>query len=83
MPAKSGKGGTQLKQKYAKFVGSMTGPTTKAAMAKVLSIGMTAAKELTPMEYGTLINSSFRRIEGTEPNIRLSLIHISEPTRPY
>ena len=65
MPAKSGKGGKQLKQKYAVFVGGMTGPRTKAAMTKVLSAGMSNAKEYAPMEYGTLINSAFRRIEGS------------------
>lgn len=66
MPAKSGKGGKQLKQNYNKFVGRMTGPKTKSAMAKVLSIGMTGAKELAPLEYGTLINSAFRRIESSD-----------------
>ena len=65
MPAKSGKGGRQLKQKYSVFVGNMTGPKTKGAMAKVLSAGMTNAKENSPFEYGTLINSAFRRIEGS------------------
>jgi hypothetical protein len=65
MPAKSGKGGKQLKQKYSVFVGSMTGPKTKAVMAKVISAGMTNAIEWTPEEYGTLINSKFRRIEGS------------------
>jgi len=66
MPAKSGKGAKQLTQKYAVFVGGMTGPTTKAVLAKVLSAGMTNAKENAPMEYGTLINSAFRRIEGSQ-----------------
>ena len=65
MPAKSGKGGAQLKRKYSVFVGKMTGPKTKSAMAKVLSAGMTNAKENAPLEYGTLINSAFRRIEGS------------------
>lgn len=65
MPAKSGKGGKQLVQKYSVFVGKMTGPRTKAAMGKVLSAGMTNAKENAPLEYGTLINSAFRRIEGS------------------
>lgn len=65
MPAKSGKGGKQLKQKYAVFVGTMTGPKTKAAMTKVLSAGMSFAKDNAPLEYGTLINSAFRRIEGS------------------
>lgn len=65
MPAKSGKGGKQLKQKYSVFVGQMTGPRTKAAMVKVLSAGMTNAKENAPLEYGTLINSAFRRVEGS------------------
>jgi len=70
MPAKAGKGGKQLKRKYAVFVGKMTGPRTESAMAKVLSIGMTGAKELAPLEYGTLINSAFRRIEYTPHGIR-------------
>ena len=66
MPAKSGKGGKDVKRKYSVFVGKMTGPKTKSAMAKVLSIGVTGAKELAPLEYGTLINSAFRRIEGSK-----------------
>ena len=70
MPAKAGKGGEQLKQKYSVFVGSMTGPKTESAMAKVLSIGITGAKELAPLEYGTLMNSAFRRIEKTNTGIR-------------
>jgi hypothetical protein len=70
MPAKNGKGGKQLKQKYAVFVGRMTGPKTESAMAKVLSIGMTGAKELAPLEYGTLMNSAFRRIEYTPTGIK-------------
>lgn len=70
MPAKSGKGGAQLKSKYENYVGSMTGPRTKACMAKVLSAGMTNAKENAPLEYGTLINSAFRRIEGSRGNWR-------------
>ncbi|AGH16068.1 hypothetical protein VPKG_00031 [Vibrio phage pYD21-A] len=70
MPAKSGKDGNALKNKYENYVGRMTGPRTKAAMAKVLSIGMTGAKELAPIEYSTLINSSFRRIEGSRLNWR-------------
>jgi len=70
MPAKSGKGGAQLKSKYATMIGEMTGPRTESAMAKVLSIGMTGAKERAPMEYGTLMNSAFRRIEKTGAGIR-------------
>ena len=66
MPAKSGKGGAQLKQKYTAYVGRMTGAKTKACMTKVLSAGMTNAIEWTPEEYGTLINSKFRRIEGSK-----------------
>jgi hypothetical protein len=66
MPAKNGKDGKQLKQKYAVFVGGMVGPKTKATMAKVLSAGMTNAKENAPLEYGVLINSAFRRIEGSK-----------------
>lgn len=62
MPAVTGKDGQILKNKYAAFVGKMTGPKTEAALAKVLSIGVTGAKELAPLEYGTLINSAFRRI---------------------
>ena len=69
MPAKNGKGGTQLKRKYSVFVGKMAGPKTESAMAKVLSIGMTGAKELAPLEYGTLMNSAFRRIEKTPAGI--------------
>ena len=64
MPAKSGKGGKDVKRKYAVFVGGMTGPKTKAVLAKVLSAGMTNAKNNAPLEYGTLIDSAFRRIEG-------------------
>lgn len=70
MPAKSGKGGAALKQNYEQFVGRMTGPRTKACMAKVLSAGMTNAKEFAPLEYGTLINSAFRRIEGAKGSYR-------------
>ena len=39
-------------------------------MTKVLSIGMTGAKELAPLEYGVLMNSAFRRIEGSRLNWR-------------
>ena len=70
MPAKSGKGGKELKQKYSVFVGKMKGPKTESAMALVLSIGMTGAKELAPLEYGTLMNSAFRRIDKVEKGIR-------------
>ena len=70
MPAKSGKGGKQLTQKYAVFVGGMTGPKTESAMAKVLSIGVTGAKELAPLEYGSLMNSAFRRIDRSETGVR-------------
>lgn len=63
MPAKTGKGGNQLKRKYAAYVGRMTGPRTEEAMTLVLSIGIGYAKEYAPLEYGTLINSAFRRIE--------------------
>lgn len=69
MPAKNGKGGAQLKRKYSVFVGKMAGPKTESAMAKVLSIGMTGAKELTPREYGTLMDSAFRRIDKTPAGI--------------
>lgn len=70
MPAKSGKDGATLKAKYSAFVGRMTGPRTDSAMSKVLSIGITGAKELTPLEYGTLMNSAFRRIEKTGATFR-------------
>lgn len=70
MPAKSGQGAAQLKQKYSVFVGGMAGPKTQSAMAKILSIGVTGAKELAPLEYGTLMNSAFRRIEKTGAGIR-------------
>jgi hypothetical protein len=70
MPAKSGKGAKQLKGKYATFVGKMTGPKTKSAMAKVLSVGVTGAKQNAPMEYGTFIESAFRRIEKGPNGIR-------------
>ena len=66
MPAVTGKDGKALKGKYIAFIGGMTGPKTKAALAKVISAGMTNAKENAPLEYGTLINSAFRRIEGNK-----------------
>ena len=62
MPAKNGKTAAKTKQQYSAFVGRMTGPKTESAMALVLSIGMTGAKEHAPIEYGTLIDSAFRRI---------------------
>jgi hypothetical protein len=67
MPAKPGKSGSDVKRKYQKLVGKMAGPRTESAMAKVLSIGITRAKELAPLEYGTLMNSAFRRIDKS-PN---------------
>ena len=70
MPAKPGKSGADVKKAYNKFVGRMVGPKTEAAMAKVLSIGMTGAKELAPLEYGTLMNSAFRRIEKSSGGFR-------------
>ncbi|AZU97933.1 hypothetical protein [Vibrio phage LP.1] len=70
MPARPGKTPRHVKQEYAEFVGRMTGPRTKAAIAKVLSIGMTGAKQYAPLEYGTLMNSAFRRIEGSRMNWR-------------
>lgn len=67
MPAKAGKTPEHLKSNYSAFVGRMTGPKTKSCLAKVLSAGMTNAKEYAPIEYGTLINSAFRNISET-PN---------------
>lgn len=69
MPAKPGGAPSDVKRNYAQVVGRMTGPKTEAAMAKVLSIGITGAKELAPLEYGTLMNSAFRRIEKTPTGI--------------
>ena len=63
MPYKAGHGPQQLKAKYKATVTKMAGPKAESAMAKILSIGMTGAKELTPMEYGNLMNSAFRRVE--------------------
>jgi len=70
MPAVTGKDGKAMKGKYLALVGKMTGPKTESAMAKILSIGITGAKELAPLEYGTLMNSAFRRIEKTGAGIR-------------
>jgi hypothetical protein len=70
MPAKPGKGGANVVRNYKRVVGKMTGPRTESAMAKVLSIGMTGAKELAPLEYGPLINSAFRRTEKTQYGLR-------------
>ena len=69
MPAKAGKGSKQLIAKYAEKVGEITGPRTSAGIAKVMAVGMSYAKEYAPIEYGTLINSAFRRIDnvGGEP----------------
>lgn len=69
MPAKPGKSGANVKKQYSNFVGRMTGPKTEEAMALVLSIGITRAKELAPMEYGTLMNSAFRRIDKSATGI--------------
>ena len=66
MPAKNGKTADKVKQKYSVFVGGMVGPKTRSALAAVLSAGMTNAKENAPLEYGTLINSAFRRIDGSK-----------------
>jgi hypothetical protein len=52
----------QLQRQLNDMLRNATGRQTEAAVAKVLSIGITGAKELAPMEYGTLINSAFRRI---------------------
>ena len=65
MPIKKG-GKAKAMQQYTAYVGRMAGPKTKAAMTKVLSAGMTNAKEYAPVEYGTLVNSAFRRIEGSK-----------------
>lgn len=62
MPAKSGKNAASVKRGYSAFVGRMTGPKTKAAITKTMVIGMTYAKDHAPVEYGTLVNSAFRRI---------------------
>lgn len=70
MPAKAGGAPSDVKRNYAQVVGRMAGPKTEAAMAKVLSIGITGAKELAPLEYGTLMNSAYRRIEKTPTGIR-------------
>ena len=32
---------------------------------------------------GELLEAAIERIEATDPALNLSLIHISEPTRPY
>ena len=66
MPAKPGKSGTDVVNKYKAYVGRMTGPNTRGAMAAVLTIGITRAKELAPLEYGPLINSAYQRIEETQ-----------------
>jgi len=52
----------QLSARLNEMIRQASGQKTEAAIAKVLSIGMTGAKELAPMEYGTLMNSAFRRI---------------------
>ncbi len=58
-------GGDALRRRYATAIGRITGPRTRSTIAKVLSAGMTNAKENAPMEYGTLINSAFRRVVGS------------------
>ena len=70
MPAVSGKGAARLNQRYKQLICRMTGPKTETAMALVLSIGITGAKELAPMEYGTLMNSAYRRINKTPTGIQ-------------
>lgn len=70
MPAKPGKSAKDVKRQYAAYVGRMVGPKTESAMALVLSIGITGAKELAPLEYGTLMNSAYRRINPTPTGIQ-------------
>jgi len=52
----------QLEDRLNRIINQAEGSRKRAAIAKVLSIGITGAKMLAPMEYGTLINSAFRRI---------------------
>ena len=44
--------------------------------------GNNPSKLLMPMAFGSLLGGAITMV-GTPPNIILSLIHISEPTRPY
>lgn len=68
MPAKPGKSAKDVNRAYSVFVGGMTGPKTKAAITKVMVVGMTYAKDHAPVEYSTLINSAYRRTEGSAPD---------------
>lgn len=52
----------QLRERLRSVLSNITQEKTEEAIALVLSIGITEAKSLAPMEYGTLINSAFRRI---------------------
>lgn len=52
----------QLQARITQMIMQISNQKTEAAITKVLSIGMTGAKQLAPMEYGTLMNSAFRRI---------------------
>lgn len=62
MPAKPGKGAVNVNRNYKSFVNKMTGIKSEASVVKVLVIGMSKAKELAPVEYGTLSQSAYHRV---------------------
>lgn len=68
MPSNSA--GSNVLRNYAEFVDKMTNQQTQAAVTEVLVIGMTRAKELAPMEYGTLANSAFHRVTQSSGMIK-------------
>lgn len=64
MPARRGSA-AEIRRRYAAIVNRTTGANTRAAMALTLSIGMTEAKKYTPIGYGDLMRSAYRRINLT------------------
>ena len=68
MASKNIKGADKVKREYKKFVENVRGPLTRKVVTKITIEGAKFAKEITPREYGTLINSQFRRTERIGTN---------------
>lgn len=68
MTSKNIKGAEKTKREYKKFVADTAGPLTRKVLTKVTTEGAKFAKQITPREWGALINSQYRRTERHSTN---------------
>lgn len=83
MASKNVKGAKKVKREYKKFVDNTAGPLTRKVLTKVTTLGAGYAKEITPREYGALINSQFRRTERVDTNNWLGIVGYAQDYAVY